>query len=67
MCDTPIFATKDQTSSGCPNAQALRVAIDQPIPGMRVVRVAGELDMQTAPHCILACSVRSMDVADTSW
>lgn len=48
MCDTPLFVIKDQTSLGCHDAQALRVAIDQPIPGVRVVRVVGELDVQTA-------------------
>ncbi|HKS53502.1 MAG TPA: STAS domain-containing protein [Pseudonocardiaceae bacterium] len=33
------------------------MAIDQPIPGMRVVRVAGALDIQTAPQldpCLLS-------------
>ena len=57
MCDTPISAPQDQTSSGCRDAQALRVAIDQPIPDVGVVRVAGALDMQTAPQlesCLLS-------------
>ena len=59
MCDTPISVTKDQGPAGCLDAEVLRVAIDQPIPGVRVVRVAGELDMQTAPqlHCCLLSQI----------
>ncbi|HZS20140.1 MAG TPA: STAS domain-containing protein [Pseudonocardiaceae bacterium] len=50
MCDTPISVMKDQGSAGCLGAEALHVVIDQPIAGVRVVQVAGELDMQTAPQ-----------------
>lgn len=61
MCDTPISVTKDQGSAGRLDAEALRVAIDQPIAGVRVVRVAGELDMQTAPQ-LHSCLLSQIDV-----
>ena len=57
MCDTPIFVTKYQGPTGCPDTEVFRVTIDQPLPSVRVVRVAGELDMQTASQldsCLLS-------------
>jgi len=57
MGDTPISVTKDQGPAGCRDAGVFRVAIEQLIPSVRVVRVAGELDMQTAPQlhsCLLS-------------
>lgn len=57
MCDTSISVTKDQGPAGCSDAEVFRVAIDQPIPGVRVVRITGELDLQTAPQlhsCLLS-------------
>jgi len=60
MCDTPILVTKNQEPAGCPDAKVFRVAIDQPIPSVRVVRVAGELNIQTAPH-LHSCLVSQID------
>ena len=57
MSDTSIFGAKNQGAARGRGAEALRVAIDQPMPGVRVVRVAGELDMLTAPQldsCLLS-------------
>lgn len=57
MSDTSISVAKKQGSAGFRGVEALRVAIDQPMPGLRVVRVAGELDMLTAPQldsCLLS-------------
>jgi anti-sigma B factor antagonist len=51
---------KNQGSSGCRGAEALRVVIDQSMPGVRVVRVAGELDMLTAPQ-LASCLLSQID------
>ena len=57
MQDTSFSVAKNQGSAGCRGTESLRVAIDQPMPGVRVVRVAGELDLLTAPQldsCLLS-------------
>ncbi|HEX6401838.1 MAG TPA: STAS domain-containing protein [Pseudonocardiaceae bacterium] len=61
MLDTSISEAKKQGSTGFRGAEALRVAIDQPMPGLRVVRVAGELDLLTAPQ-LDSCLLRLIDV-----
>jgi anti-sigma B factor antagonist len=61
MWDTSISVATDQGSAGCRGGEALRVAIDQPMPGVRVVRVAGELDMLTAPQ-LDSCLLSQIDV-----
>ena len=55
-----IFCGQQSGISGCRGAEALHVAIDQPMPGVRVVRVAGELDMLTAPQ-LASCLLRQID------
>lgn len=48
MTYASILVAKDNGLAGCRGAGALGVVIDQPVPGVRVVRVAGELDGLTA-------------------
>jgi anti-sigma B factor antagonist len=45
-----IAPASDEGSAGCCGAEELRLVIDLPIPGVRVVRVAGELDLLTTPR-----------------
>jgi anti-sigma B factor antagonist len=60
MWDTSFSVAKNQGSAACRGAELLRVAIDQPMPGVRVVRVAGELDMLTAPQ-LASCLLSQID------
>jgi anti-sigma B factor antagonist len=61
MCDTSILSPKIRDQRDVSDAEALRVAIDQPMPGVRVIRVAGELDMLTAPQ-LDSCLLSQIDV-----
>lgn len=50
MTYASILVAKDNGLARCRGVGELRVMIDQPVPGVRVVRVAGELDLLTAPQ-----------------
>lgn len=50
MMSASVDVAHDNGSAGCCGTQALRIVIGRPLPGVRVVQVADELDMVTAPH-----------------
>ena len=50
MMSASVDVANNNGSAECCGTEALRIVIDRPLPGVRVVQVAGELDMVTAPH-----------------
>lgn len=57
MTDESFSVATDDGSAGDRRRSGLRLVIDQPMPGVRVVQVAGELDLLTVPQldsCLLS-------------
>ena len=49
MMSASVDVANNNGSAGCCGTEALRIVIGRPLPGVRVVPVAGELDRVTAP------------------
>jgi anti-sigma B factor antagonist len=63
MMSASVDVANNNGSAECCGTEALRIVIGRPLPGVRVVQVAGELDMVTAPH-LDSCLLDQIDKRD---